>query len=117
MTGEGMIFQGPHRPLHVFNDLEAEGWYVEGGYYIPGSKWEIDLRIDSYTRDENHPTSVAGDETTFDTITVGAQYHFNKKTRLNIDYSSRDNESDTAAINTQNEDVDGRLAVQVTHIF
>ncbi len=117
MTGEGMIFQGPHRPLHVFNDLEAEGWYIEGGYYIPGTKWEIDLRIDSYTRDENHPTSAAGDESTFDTITIGTQYHFNKKTRLNIDYASRDNESDTTAIDNQNKDVDGRFAIQITHIF
>ena len=117
MTGKGMIFQGQHRPTHVFNDKKAEGWYLEGGWYIPNTNFEIDLRYDTYTRDENHPTSAAGDETTFDTITIGTQYHFNKKTRLNLEYASRDNKSDTAAIETQNKDVGGRLAVQITSIF
>jgi len=117
MEGEGMIFQGPHRPGHIFNDLEAEGFYVEGGWYIPNTNFEIDLRYDEYTRDENHPTSAVGDETSFDTVTLGAQYHFNKKTRLNIEYSDRTNESDTTAVNNQHEGVDGRFAMQVTHIF
>ncbi len=117
MEGEGMIFQGPHRPAHIFNDGEAEGYYVEGGWYIPNTNFEIDLRYDTYTRDENHPTSAADDETTFDTVTLGAQYHFNKKTRLNVEYSDRSNESDTTAVNNQHEGVDGRFAVQVTHIF
>ena len=117
MEGEGMIFQGPHRPGHIFNDGEAEGFYVEGGWYIPNTNFEIDIRYDEYTRDENHPTSAADDETTFETVTLGAQYHFNKKTRLNIEYSDRTNESDTTAVNNQHEGVDGRFAVQVTHIF
>jgi len=117
MEGEGMIFQGPGRPGHIFNDGEAEGFYVEGGWYIPNTNFEIDLRYDEYTRDENHPTSATGDETSFETVTLGAQYHFNKKTRLNMEYSDRTNESDTTAVNNQQEGVDGRFAVQVTHIF
>jgi len=117
MIGEGMIFQGPHRPQHQFNDKEAEGYYLDFGWYIPNSKFEIDLRYDSYTRDENHPTSKVNDETTFDTATIGLQYHFNKKTRLNAEYSDRSNKSDTKIINIQNEGVGGRLAVQVTTIF
>jgi hypothetical protein len=117
MKGEGMVFQGPHRPQHQFNDKEAEGYYLDFGWYIPNSKFEIDLRYDSYTRDENHPTSKTGDETTFDTATIGMQYHFNKKARLNIEYSDRSNKSDTKIIDTQNKDVAGRLAIQVTTIF
>jgi len=118
MVGDGMIFQGQHRPQHSFNNLEASGYYLDLGWYIPGSKFEIDLRYDSYTREENHPSSNKGvDETTFDTITLGTQYHFNKKTRLNVEYSIRDNESDTAIINTQNKDVSDRFAIQVTTIF
>jgi hypothetical protein len=125
MTGEGMIFQGQHRPQHLFNDLDASGYYVEAGYYIPNTKWEIDFRIDSYTRDENFrqpPTSPAtpsapGDESTFDTITVGTQYHFNKKTRMNAEYLSRDAESDTGAIEGNVKDIGGRFAIQITHIF
>ena len=118
MQGKGMIFQGQHRPQHIFNDLDASGGYIEGGWYIGSTNWEIDLRYDTYTREENHPTSNKGvDESTADTITVGTQYHFNKKTRVNLEYADRDYKSDTAAVNTQQKDVDGRFAIQVTHIF
>ena len=58
-----------------------------------------------------------GDETEFNTITIGTQYHFNKKTRLNMEYSSRDNSSDTTIIENQNKGVGGRFAIQVTAIF
>ena len=117
MDGEGMIFQGQHRPAHIFNNEEANGGYIEGGWYIGNTNLELDLRYDTYTRGENHPTSAANDESTADTVTVGAQYHFNKKTRVNMEYASRDYKSDTAAVNTQQEGVDGRFAIQVTHIF
>ena len=122
MSGEGMIFQGQHRPQHGFNDLSASGNYLDFGYYVPKSKWEIDLRIDTYTRDENfkHPVqqnSVAGDESTFDTTTLAAQYHINKKSRLTMSYATRKFESDTAAVNNQLEGVSNRIALQLTHIF
>jgi hypothetical protein len=117
MGGKGMIFQGQHRPQHMFNDLKAQGGYIEAGFYIPKSKWEIDLRADTYTRDENHPTSVDGDQTKYDTYTIGTQYHFNKKTRLNLDYAFRTAESDTTAVNNQVEGIGNRLAVQITAIY
>ena len=117
MDGEGMIFQGQHRPAHIFNNEEANGGYIEGGWYIGKTNFEIDLRYDTYTRGENHPTSAASDESTADTITLGGQYHFNKKTRVNLEYASRDFKSDTTAVNNQVKDVDGRFAIQVTHIF
>lgn len=117
MQGEGMIFQGQHRPGHIYNNEEADGGYIEGGWYIANTNFEIDLRYDTYTRGENHPTSAANDESRADTITYGAQYHFNKKTRLNVEYADRDYESDTAAVEAQQKDVGGRFAIQVTHIF
>ncbi len=128
LQGKGMIFQGQHRPgpnpngavndfNGVFNDEEAHGYYLDFGFYIPKSNWELDLRYDHYTRGENHQDSVANDESRFDTITVGAQYHFNKKTRINMEYADRDFESDTANVNAQGIGVKGRYAVQVTHIF
>ena len=122
MQGKGMIFQGQHRPHHAFNDGDAAGYYAEAGWYIGKTNFEIDLRYDSYTRDENfvHPTlanSAPGDETSIDTITVGAQYHFNKKTRLNVEYASRDAKSDTAAIEGNVKGINDRFAIQVTHIF
>ena len=117
MDGEGMIFQGQHRPEHMFNNEKADGGYIEGGWYIGKTNFEIDLRYDTYTRGENHPTSAANDESTADTVTLGGQYHLNKKTRLNLEYASRDFKSDTAIVNAQQTGVDGRFAIQVTHIF
>ena len=117
MQGEGMIFMGQHRAADAYNDKEASGYYVDFGYYIPNSKWEIDLRVDSYTRDENHISSVAGDESTFDTTTIAAQYHINKKTRVTFEQAARTFESDTTAVNNQLEGVDTRTSVQLTHIF
>ena len=117
MQGEGMIFQGQHRPKDIFNNEEADGGYIEGGWYIANTNFEIDLRYDTYTRGENHKSSAANDESRADTITYGAQYHFNKKTRLNVEYADRDYESDTAAVEDQQKDVGGRFAIQVTHIF
>lgn len=122
MQGDGMIFMEQHRPQHAINENHAPGNYLDFGYYIPKSKWEIDLRIDTYTREENftHPTaqsSVAGDESTFDTTTLAAQYHINKKSRLTMSYATRRFEPDTAAVNVQLEGVSNRLAMQLTHIF
>lgn len=117
MMGKGMIFQGQHRPGHVFNDEEAHGGYIEGGWYIPNTKFEIDLRYNVYTRGENHPTSADSDESRYRTLTLGGQYHFNKKTRVNIDYSNRNFESDTAAVNGNLKDVKGRFAIQLTAIY
>jgi hypothetical protein len=117
MAGKGMIFQGQHRPQHMFNDEEAKGGYIEFGYYIPKTKWEVDLRADTYTRGENHPTSAENDESKYDTVTIGTQYHFNKKTRLNLDYAFRRAESDTTAVNNQLEGLGNRLAIQVTAIY
>ena len=117
MKGEGMIFQGQHRPGHIYNDEEADGGYIEGGWYIGNTNFEIDLRYDTYTRGENHPTSATDDESTANTITYGAQYHFNKKTRVNVEYADRDYESDTATVEAQQEGVGERFAIQLTHIF
>ena len=117
MKGEGMIFQGQHRPGHIYNNEEASGAYIEGGWYIANTNFEIDLRYDTYTRGENHPSSAANDESRADTMTIGTQYHFNKKTRLNLEYADRDFESDTAIPHAQQKDVGGRLAIQFTHIF
>ena len=111
-----MIFQGQQRPKDVFNDEEADGYYVEGGWYIPSTNFEIDLRYDTYTRRENPSPSVT-DETTANTVTFGGQYHINKKTRINAEYAVRDFESDVAGVNTQLEGVADRFAIQVTHIF
>ena len=132
MKGEGVIFQGPDKasfgllplsvgnPAHPANGLNpnAKGvsWYVDTGYYIPKTKWELDLRYAKYTRMKD---SVA--EIEFKNLTFGVQYHFNKKTRLAINYEKRDYEATQFASGTgPNGNLDGvgnRLGLQVTHIF
>lgn len=95
MSGEGMIFNGPDKPsfglvppsvgnpAHPANGLNAEasGYYVEGGYYIPGTNWDVGIRHDVYNRLEDTQF-----ELEFVTTTLGVQYQFNKKTRLTLNY-------------------------------
>ncbi|MFV1985546.1 MAG: porin [Thiohalomonadales bacterium] len=116
IAGEGMIFQGQQNPGSNFNDRDAQGYYLDFGWYIPNTKFEIDLRYDSYVRGQG-VVSATDDESTYDTATIGMQYHFNKKTRLNAEYSDRSFKSDTKNTNNQLEGVGGRLALQVTTIF
>ena len=127
MKGEGMIFQGPDKASFDLNgpgsangdgaDGKASGYYVEGGWYIPGTKWEIDLRHDIYNRSEGD----AFGEVEFTTTTYGTQYHINKKTRINMEFADREavavNFAPTAGPNGNLSGVGGRFAVQLTHIF
>ena len=125
MKGDGMIFVGPDKPTFDINGAgpggdgstaEASGWYMDAGYRIPASKWEVDVRYDIYNRLE-------GDQFEFEfkTLTLGAQYHINKKTRVNMEYADRNieavNFASGAGPNAELEGVKGRLAVQLTHIF
>jgi hypothetical protein len=106
---------------------EADGWYVEGGWYIPGTKWEIDARYDVYNRltDDNAfsggPNIGKSFEMEFTTLTLGAQYHINRKTRMNIEVANRDFEAvdfpSGVGPNDNLEGVDQRFAIQLTHIF
>jgi hypothetical protein len=129
MSGKGMIFVGPHNPSFGLgpgagkpggpgNGLkgEADGYYIEGGWRIPNSNFEVDLRYDVYNRLKDDRFEI-----NFDTWTVGLQYFFNKKSRVTLNYSARDynapNFPDTAGPNAQLTGVDGRTAIQLTHIF
>lgn len=141
LQGEGMIFVGPDKPTFYINDAaapvaqnvgngatgEADGYYVEGGYYIPNTNWEIDVRYDVYNRLTNDTPFSAGAnagrsfEMEFKTLTLGAQYHINKKTRINMEYADRSAEAvdfpSGAGPNDNLDGVDNRIAIQLTHIF
>jgi hypothetical protein len=129
MKGEGMIFVGQDKSTFDINggdaapgsglDGKADGYYMEGGWYIPSTDWEIDLRYDVYNRLTDDKL-----EMEFKTVTLGAQYHINKKTRINMEVADRNFE----AINfgapspgtNPNNNLDGvstRYGVQLTHIF
>jgi len=141
MRGNGMIFLGPDKPSFYLNDGasavaqdvgngaegEANGYYLEGGWYIPQSKWEINLRYDIYNRltDDNEftagPNVGKSFEMEFKTLTLGAQYNINPRTRLNFELADRDFETvDFASGEGPNDNLDGvdrRYAIQLTHIF
>jgi len=129
MKGEGMIFQAPHNPSFGIGPgqgipgaagsgalAEGTGWYVEGGYRIPKTKWEFDVRYDIYNR-------LDGDqfEIEFDRTTLGVQYFFNPRVRIALNYEMRSAEALNFAAgagpNAQVGGIDDVLAIQVTGIW
>jgi len=125
VDAKGMIFQGPDKPAFDLNgvgspgsglDGKASGWYVDGGWYIPGTKWELDARYDRLDRLKGDTMEIA-----YKTFTVGAQYHFNKKTRIALNYAIRDFEAVNygagAGPNANLDGVKDRVSVQLTAIF
>jgi hypothetical protein len=129
MSGDGMIFVGPDKPSFGIgpgvgkpgkpgNGLlgEADGWYLEGGWRIGKTNWEIDLRYDTYDRLKDDKF-----EMEFNTWTGGVQYFFNKKTRLTMNYASTDAEAlnfpSGKGPNANLIGVDSRASIQLTHIF
>lgn len=129
MEGDGMIWQAPHNPSFGIGPgqgipgapgsgalAEAKGYYVEGGWRIPNSKWELDLRYDEYNR-------LDGDlfQIDFDRTTLGAQYFFNPRVRIALNYEIRSaNAPNFPPANGPNGNVDGidnRIALQVTAIW
>ncbi len=129
MAGDGMILVGVANPSFGIgpgagkpgkpgNGLlgKADGYYLEGGYRIGKSNWELDLRYDAYNRLKDDKF-----EMNFDTWTLGAQYFFNKKTRMTINYSFRDynapNFPNGKGPNANLDGVNDRAAIQLTHIF
>ena len=130
MWGEGMIWQAPHNPSFGLGPAagnpyapaghgafaESNGYYVEGGYRFPGTKWELDARYDVYNR-------LDGDrfEIKFDRLTLGAQYFFNPRVRVALNYEFRSGDAKNfpagAGPNANVDGIDDVIAVQVTGIW
>lgn len=142
--GKGVIFQGPDKPnfglgpagsatnpASTFSGLNpnARGtsWYVEGAYYIPKTRWELDMKYSSFNRMDNSTPVTLGPnvnvtpEIKFTDLTLGVQYHFNKKTRVAINLEKRDAEAVTwragVGPNANLDGVGNRYSIQLTHIF
>jgi len=125
LKGTGMTFQGPEKPnfgigtTTANQDLngESDGYYLDLGWYIPGTKWELDLRYDAYNRSKNHANITAE----FRTVTYGIQYHYNLKTRFTLNYQVRDAEATKSTapggLVTGLAGIENRLAVQATVVF
>jgi hypothetical protein len=142
VTGEyrkadGMVFVGPDKMTFDQNVQpdgsnppgadgatgKAWGAYLEGGWYIPDTPWELDARYEHYVRltdDAGHPSGNSF-ESVWTTLTLGVQYHFNPKTRLTFNYLFRNVETPDfdagVGPNAQMDGIGDRLALQVTAIF
>lgn len=136
MRGDGMIFLGPDKPTFDINPAaaagngeegKANGYYLDLGYYLPGSRWQFDLRYDVFSRLTDDTPLPGGPFAgrdflmEFTTTTVGVNYHFNKKSRLTLNYEIHKAEApDWGGGEGPNDNLDGignRVAVQLTHIF
>ncbi len=131
MTADGMIFNGTDGAavpgsianngtsivgVNVLTEDKANGYYVDFGYKII-PKLELDIRYDVL----NRGTETDKGERTFDTLTLGAQYFFNKKSRMTINYEFRNQNApefpDSAPPNQIADSLDDRLALQWLVIF
>ena len=130
MKGEGMIWQAPHNASFGIGPgqgipgagggngafAEATGYYVEGGYRIPKTKWELDLRYDVYNRLDDNQFEIE-----FKRTTLGVQYFFNPRVRLALNYEARSGEAVNfgpgAGPNANVDGIDDRIALQITAIW
>lgn len=129
MEGDGMIWQAPHNASFGIGPgqgnvaapgngalAEGVGYYVEGGYRFPKSRWELDLRYDEYNRLDGNQFQID-----FKRTTIGAQYFFNPRVRLAINYEIREGNAPNfgagAGPNANVDGIDNRIAVQITAIW
>jgi len=130
LKGKGMIWQAPHNPSWGLGPGQGNpnspagagayakgmGWYVEGGYRIPGTKWELDLRYDEYHRLDGNRFEID-----FKRTTLGTQYFFNPRVRVAVNYEFRSaNAPEFGPGAGPNANVDGignRVGVQLTAIW
>ncbi len=132
MTADGMLFNGSDggavpgssntagtavSSLNVLTNNKADGYYLDFGYKVL-PKLELDIRYDVLNRGTEGAASI---ERKFDTVTLGAQYFFNKKTRVTFNYEIRNAEApglaSTHPANQITGTLDDRLSVQLLAIF
>ena len=102
---------------NVQTEEKADGFYVDFGYYIFRNKWVIDFRYDRL----NRGTEVDANERRFQTLTLGTQFFFNRKSRVLLNYEFRRAEApnlpSTDTANRVLDSMDDRVAVQFLTIF
>lgn len=120
-TADGMIFAGPAagaagNPIAVQTDEKASAYQIDLGYRVKPNL-ELNLRYDALDRG----TEVAANTREFKTTTLGAQYFFNKKTSVRMNYEIRNLKAPNLAA-THNANLiagalDNRLSAQLMMIF
>lgn len=95
---------------------KSDGWYVDFGYKVL-PKVELDARYDVM----NRATDTAANDRKFDTLTLGAQYFFNLKTRFLVNYEIRNAKApglpSASPANKILDGMDNRLSLQLLAIF
>lgn len=131
VTADGMIFEGTDggavagaannagTAFATFNMTgagEANGYYVDFGFLVT-PKIELDVRYDVL----NRRTDNAAAERQYTTSTLGAQYFFDRKTRVTLNYELREAEApnlpSTDVANRVLDAMDDRITLQVTSLF
>lgn len=129
ITADGMLYNGTtgaRTPdnggtFSVLKDQKANGYHLDLGYRIKPNI-ELNARYDVL----NNATDSNGDggeaaERLFTTTTLGAQYFFNKKTSVRLNYEIRDAEApnldSNAAPNEILSGLDNRVSAQLMMVF
>jgi len=131
LIADGMILNGTDGGARVgalnnagttrasFNMLpedEANGYYLHFGAEVI-NRLELDIRYDVL----NRGTETASEERKFETITLGAQWFFDLKNRITLNYEIRSLEAPNlpaSSIPSQVvEGIDDRVTLQLTSIF
>jgi len=101
---------------NVLPEDKAWGFYVDLGYRVH-PKVELDIRYDYLDR----ATETDANERVFQTVTFGAQYFFNKKVRMLVNYELRMADApqlDGSSVpNRILDEMDNRLSAQVLAVF
>jgi len=127
----GMIFEGQDKPNFYFTntaagngaDAKGSGWYLDLGFYVPNSKWELDARYDTVELNSGRL-----DEHRFSKWTIGTQYIYSPMARVTFNYEMRDFEctgkqasgalsAQCGNANGNLSGVGGKLSMQVTTAF
>ena len=131
IKADGMIFNGSDlgaipgatnnagdntADINILTEDKADGYYVDFGYKVMPNL-ELDARYDVL----NRGTETSAGERKFETLTLGAQYFFNKKTRVTFNYEIRDQEAPNLA-STHNankiaDSIDDLMSVSFLAIF
>ncbi len=138
MFADGMLFVGPQagvagNPLRFAAEEgnRSRAITLDYGLYLD-HHWELDMRAARHDLlyEQSGPWSKQ-DERTFDELTLGVNYHFNKKSRVTLNYTFRDvsapnpvttysaaaNSVLTHNQNTIVDSIDDRIMLQFTLLF
>jgi len=128
ITADGMIFGGPvggvaGNPLTVFTDQKADAYQLDLGYRIKPNI-ELNARydvLDSATAKDSQSGSPKDKHRLFTTTTLGAQYFFNKKTSVRLNYEIRNIDAPDAPSSAPVHDIldslDNRVSAQLMMVF